>query len=73
LLSYNEVTGYVAALFAAELLKFEKLMVTEKAVQICLWSLMWTVKRSLRKNKIKDKNIQELWSSFDVGPSRHLS
>jgi uncharacterized protein YggE len=35
--------------------------------------MMQTVKRSLRKNKIKDKNIQELWSSFDVGPSRHLS
>ena len=34
---------------------------------------MRTVKRSSRKNKIKDKNIQELWSSFDVGPSRHLS
>ena len=30
-------------------------------------------KRSSRKNKIKDKNIQELWSSFDVGPSRHIS
>jgi hypothetical protein len=34
---------------------------------------MRIVKRSLRKNKIKDKNIQELWSSSDVGPSRHLS
>ena len=35
--------------------------------------LMQTVKRSSRKNKIRDKNIQELWSSYDVGPSRHLS
>jgi hypothetical protein len=35
--------------------------------------MMRTVKRSSRKNKIKDKNIQELCSSFDVGPSRHLS
>ena len=35
--------------------------------------LMPTVKRNSKKNKIKSKKIQELCSSFDAGPSWHLS
>ena len=35
-------------------------------------SQMHTV-NTTRKRKIKSQNIQDLWSSFNVGPSLHLS